>query len=75
MKLEIGKWTDKKRLDALQSLLGRYTGKVVCRWSGTGRGWRLHECEPELNGHQDVRDAIDAFLNGQVLERINKEPA
>ena len=59
---------DKERLDYLDSITSNvsmnpgddYKPNIICRWSCTGRGWRLHE------GHEDVaqmnvRDAIDAF--------------
>lgn len=53
--------TDTERLDFLQDKLGRYTGWVVCRWSTSGRGWRLHESDlPEAE--PDVRKAIDRFI-------------
>lgn len=62
------KRTDKQRLDALQKLLGRYSDRCVCRWSTTGRGWRLHEHEG-LGAVKDVRQAIDNFLDvGQQKE-------
>jgi len=54
--------TDKQRLDALQALVGTYTGRVICQWSTTGRGWRLHE-STQREAVPDVRQAIDAFLN------------
>jgi len=54
--------TDTERLDALQELLGEYTGRVICRWSQTGRGWRLHETSSHGNC-KDVREAIDQFLD------------
>lgn len=51
--------TDTKLLDFLQSLTNdaAYTGKVVCRKSTTGRGWRLHETSRSY-GVSDVRQAI-----------------
>lgn len=54
--------TDTQRIDGLQKLLGRYANKAVCRWSTTGRGWRLHE-HPGSDAKEDVRKAIDAFLD------------
>lgn len=59
--------TDKQRIDGLQRLLGRYTGKVVCRWSVMGRGWRLHETDG--GGCEDVRQAIDEFLDSNERGR------
>jgi hypothetical protein len=54
--------TDTERINALERLLGKFTGKVVCRWSNTGRGWRLHESSRE-DAVGSVRAAIDAFLD------------
>jgi len=52
------KITDKERLDFLQKQL---SGKVVCRESQFGRGWRLHETT-RSDGVADVRQAIDIFI-------------
>ena len=54
--------TDTNRLNALERLLGKYTGKVSCRWSNSGRGWRLHESSRE-DAVSSVRIAIDTFLD------------
>jgi hypothetical protein len=54
--------TDEERLDALQNLLGKYTGRVICRWSVSGRGWRLHETS-NIDAVSNVREAIDIFLD------------
>jgi hypothetical protein len=54
--------TDTERLDALQNLLGQYTGTVICRWSSTERGWRLYETSGP-GAVKDVRLAIDRFLD------------
>lgn len=59
------KRTDCERLDELQSLLGGYTGKVVCRWSTTGRGWRLMETSG-VDAVEDIREAIDSFLDSNL---------
>ena len=56
------KYTDKELLDKLQEKLGAYTGKVVCRWSSTGRGWRLHESS-HPKAVSDVREAIENFID------------
>lgn len=58
--------TDKQRLDKLQRLLDRrkYTGRCVLRWSNSGRGMRLHETS-DRPGHESVREAIDAFEEGE----------
>ena len=55
--------TDTERIDFLQKLTkdANYTGKVVCRWSAIGRGWRLHETS-KPDGVSSVRDAIDLFI-------------
>ena len=50
--------TDTERLDELQRLM---IDPVVCRWSTTGRGWRLHETT-RADAVNDVRIAIDNFL-------------
>jgi len=64
--------TDKERLDFLQKLTddAQYTGRVLLRMSGTGRGWRLHETEIP-GATVDVREAIDQFIteNPDVVER------
>ena len=53
--------TDTERIDALQALLGQYTGRVCCRWSTCGRGWRLHETS-RMDASEDVRVEIDRFI-------------
>lgn len=55
--------TDKDRLDFLQMLNDKaeYTGRVVCRPSQTGRGWRLHETS-RPGASTDVREAIDWYM-------------
>jgi len=53
------KYTDTELLDFLQELTkdNAYTGKVICRFSSTGRGWRLHESSKD-DAIPDVRQAI-----------------
>ncbi len=63
--------TDKERLDFLQSHLGEYSGQVICRKSGTGRGWRLHETL-QPGAVKDVRQAIDEFM--QLDINTQEEP-
>lgn len=58
---ELEESKDKKRLDFLQNNLGSYTGKVICRMSTSGRGWRLHETSLE-DAVDSVRKAIDKFI-------------
>ncbi len=55
--------TDTELLDALQQLNdeSRYTGKCILRWSGYGRGWRLHETS-QPKAQQDVRKVIEDFI-------------
>lgn len=57
------KYSDTELLDYLQKLTDNstYTGKVICRWSATGRGWRLHESSIR-EGVSDVREAIANML-------------
>ena len=50
---------DSARLDWLDSKTGSYTGHLVWRMSGTGRGWRLHETSIKP-AYKTVREAIDA---------------
>ena len=57
----MSKITDTERLDFLQRITGKYTGKVLCRWSTTGRGWRLHETS-QIGAVEDVRTAIDNMI-------------
>ena len=52
--------TDTEMLDYLDSLSGKYTGKVILRESQTGRGWRLHETSFSLS-FNSVRDAIEYY--------------
>lgn len=58
--------TDTQLLDFLQAKLdeANYTGRVVMRWSYTGRGWRLHETSAE-EGTKDVRQAIARFMEAE----------
>jgi len=63
---ESSELADAKRLDFLQNQLGSYTGKVICRDSVNGRGWRLHETE-QAGAVDDVRKAIDNY----ILEKVN----
>jgi len=60
---ESNKPTDTELLDFLQQELDKsaYTGKVVCRKSTTGRGWRLHETSRNC-GILDVRQAIADYV-------------
>lgn len=55
--------TDTELLDFLQALTNdaAYTGRVVCRNSTTGRGWRLHETSRSY-GLPDVRQAIADYM-------------
>ena len=56
---------DKERLDFLDSLNGKYTGKIILRMSSHGRGFRLHETS--MGGASTtVREAIDSYI--KVLE-------
>lgn len=72
---------DTERLDFLQALLerSRYTGKCTCRWSTTGRGWRLHETslgerDPSTHSYASVREAIDKFyeLETAITEALGE---
>ncbi len=53
------KYTDKQLLDFLQSKNDekRYTGRCICRMSGTGRGWRIHETSG-MGAKESVRESI-----------------
>lgn len=62
--------SDTKRLDFLQQITGGYTGKIICRWSGFGRGWRLHESNRE-DAVADVREAIDNMM-AEETEKIRQ---
>ena len=55
--------TDTELLDFLQLLTdnARYTGKVICRASTTGRGWRLLETSWD-GAVSDVREAITNYM-------------
>ena len=66
------KRTDKGRLDCLQKLL--FGNGVVCRWSESGRGWRLHQTTITDHKFYDrivpvgksIRKAIDNFLDAEL---------
>lgn len=49
--------TDTDLLNWLDRQTGKYTGKVLFRWSTTGRGWRLHETS-QKGAVTTVREAI-----------------
>lgn len=55
---------DTQLLDYLQAKLGRFSGRVICRWSVVGRGWRLHETN-QVGLTSDVRTAIRLFMRGE----------
>ncbi len=55
-------YSDTELLDWLQGKLGSYTGKVICRFSCYGRGWRLHETSI-AGATDDVRQAIINAIN------------
>ena len=59
------KYTDTELLDFLQEMTNRrnYTGKIILRWSLTGRGWRLHETS-HPDAVSDVRKAIANLMVG-----------
>jgi len=59
--------SDTELLDFLQHLTDQTDFKVKCRWSSTGRGWRLHETT-QLNGFDSIREAIDFFLENEIAE-------
>src|SRR5690348_1505064 len=62
--------TDSEMLDWLDRKSGSYTGKVVFRWSETGRGWRLHETNRE--GHSTVREAIAAAMADEEKQHVTQ---
>ena len=64
----MNKYTDTELLDFLQGLTDRknYTGKVICRWSSTGRGWRLHE-----TNHSDAVPSVRQAITN-LMEREKK---
>lgn len=57
--------TDTQLLDWLQAQLdeAHYTGRCIFRWSGYGRGWRLHESSSD-DACADVRTAIVWGMSG-----------
>jgi len=62
--------SDTKRLDFLQQITGEFSGKVICRWSEFGRGWRLHETNRD-GAVADVREAIDNMM-AKEAEKMNQ---
>lgn len=67
--IEKTEFLDTDLLDWLQSKLGTHTGKVIWRWSTTGRGWRLHESRWP-GAVDNVREAI---INAIKAEKIKEE--
>lgn len=67
--------TDTELLDGLQRLTDKSGFRVVCRWSVTGRGWRLHEDGPIAFGSKDndVREAVADFLNSERTQAYLEE--
>ena len=65
--------TDTERIDFLQGLGGGYTDRVICRFSRTGRGWRLHESSHE-EAVPSVRDAIDKMMIDMCSPSTEKGP-
>lgn len=57
------KYTDTELLNYLQQETEKedYTGRVICRQSTTGRGWRLHESS-WCGSVTTVRQAIINFI-------------
>jgi len=69
-------FTDKELLDFLQEQTNKaeYTGKVICRKSGTGRGWRLHETSLSESGATiNVRQAIADYMFEVQWKDIEEE--
>lgn len=63
---------DTERLDFLQALL---FGKVICRDSTMGRGFRLHQTRSKKHEPFDsVRDAIDAYHHEVKDYKNYKDP-
>jgi len=65
--------SDTELLDFLQDITDKaeYAGKVICRKSTTGRGWRLHETSRD-NAVPDVRQAIINYM--KQVEGENGQP-
>ena len=61
------KFTDTELLNYLQQETEKedYTGRVICRHSTTGRGWRLHESSWS-GSVTNVREAISNFIRGKT---------
>ncbi len=60
--------TDTELIDWLekQNNKCKYTGTCMFRWSGTGRGWRLHETTKGAAGSAySVRDAIRTAMEDE----------
>ena len=60
-------FTDTELLDYLQQETEKedYTGRVICRHSTSGRGWRLHETSWR-GSCTNVREAISNFIRGKT---------
>ena len=67
---ELNKPTDTELLDFLQQQTNKatYTGKVICRDSITGRGWRLLESSAD-GVVSDVRQAIINYMKQVTREK------
>ncbi len=62
---------DKERLDFLDSLNGKYTGKIILRMSSHGRGFRLHETSQEGAAYS-VRETIDNYIKTKESKDAKK---
>jgi hypothetical protein len=68
----MAKLTDTKMLNWLDKQSGKYTGKVLFRWSSNGRGWRLHETDAE-GAKPTVREAIQDAMKKEKLAQDPKQ--
>jgi len=63
----LSQYSDTELLDWLQSKMREYTGKIICRRSSTGHGWRLHETS-KPGGTTDIRQAIINAIEKEAEE-------
>ena len=60
--LEKKTYTDKERLDHLQSILNRREEKCVCRWALNSSGFVIHPSNTHEKRRPNIRVAIDRFI-------------
>jgi len=63
--------TDSEMLDWMEARNGTYTGHVVFRWSGTGRGWRVHEIDSDYADVAYFSTVREAIMNAMMETMVD----